>query len=341
MLGSLCAHALVIAAALAGPTEEPEATQASPLDVPSLGARTASVERWVDVSSLAAPEAPSPRPEVASPERNEPEPAEPAALVPRALPHEPDAPSRKNPASPPRKPASTPPRPPAPPKQPEPARDTPSEGEDWLRIEDQLPPEDPDVPEPPATEQRDLIVERLLASERRKAQLGRARLGAAPATATVPAPSDVQEVPPEVRAAPPANLPQDLGDRFTRAVTEAEKNNPIWGKHALGWVGRVRVRLSLRDGVLGEPEFEGHADPLLVRLVEKTVFLLRRGTFSLPFSERQNGTQRFDIGVRLSVVDDVNRYAYERPTRRRPGRAYFVLPDGRLFEAFVDPNIEQ
>jgi hypothetical protein len=135
-----------------------------------------------------------------------------------------------------------------------------------------------------------------------------------------------------------ASAPQDLADRFTRAVTEAEKHNPSWATHPLGPVGSVRVQLSLKDGVLQPPRFEGTPPALLRRLVEKTLFLLRRGNFALPFSSDRAGQHWFRVDVRLSQVDDVNRYAYERPSRTRPGRAFFVLPSGRLFEAFVDPN---
>ena len=131
---------------------------------------------------------------------------------------------------------------------------------------------------------------------------------------------------------------EDLAVGFTRAVTEAEKANPVWSQHPLGLVGRVKVRLSLEDGKLAEPEFERSPHPLLKRLVEKTLRLLRRGSFALPFSPDQSGSHWFEIEVRVSVVDDVNRYAYERPTQNRPGRAYFVLPNGRTFEAFVDPR---
>jgi hypothetical protein len=211
------------------------------------------------------------------------------------------------------------------------------EGEDWLRVEDQLEPRTATTAERASEPARDLLVERLLEAERRK-QERRQRNESAPVTTE----TSRDRVPPSV---PPrrddivSDAPQDLADRFTRAVTEAEKHNPAWSNLPLGRVGSVRVRLSLEDGVLREPDFEGTPPTLLRRLVEKTVFLLRRGNFALPFSVSRAGEHWFLVEVRLSQVDDVNRYAYERPTRTRPGRAYFVLPSGRLFEAFVDPNV--
>lgn len=219
------------------------------------------------------------------------------------------------------------------PASPKPER-TESEGEDWLRIEDQL--DESPQPAPttaPKPDFRDVLVQRLLAAERRKQQLRR-KPEAEPATAApaLPAPAPAGDA--VVSAAP-----QDLADRFTRAVTEAEKNNPAWATHALGTVGSVLVRLSLKDGVLEAPDFDGAPPALLRRLVEKTLFLLRRGNFALPFSRERAGEHWFRIEVRLSQVEDVNRYAYERPTRSRPGRAFFVLPSGRLFQAFVDPNV--
>lgn len=211
-----------------------------------------------------------------------------------------------------------------------------NDGEDWLRIEDQLPesPKEPSTSQP-KPEPRDPLVERLLAAERRKAADRRAEQSRNDSVADAPGPVQAPSVPTSEVV---AKGPEDLADKFTRAVTQAEKANPVWASRDVGTVGSVRVWLRLESGVLQEPRFEPGGSELLEALVRRTLHLLRRGEFALPFSTERNGERLLEITVRLSEVDDVNRYAYEPPTKTRPGRAYFVLPDGRLFEAFVNPN---
>jgi hypothetical protein len=330
---SVLAHAtLLVLAQGQRARANPEDAQASwdraaAADTVSLGA-----DEFIDVGDVGAdePDEPAPAPDNREPEAPVPDTAEIEGTTKLdAAQHSADseAPGR---APPVQARAETPKH-----ASPKPEQ-TESEGEDWLGIEDQL--DEPEAQPAPTTapkpDFRDVLVQRLLAAERRKQQLRRKPEAEPTPTAApaLPAPGPAGDV--VVSAAP-----QDLADRFTRAVTEAEKNNPAWATHPLGTVGSVLVRLSLKDGVLEAPKFDGTPPALLRRLVDKTLFLLRRGNFALPFSSERAGEHWFRIEVRLSQVEDVNRYAYERPTRSRPGRAFFVLPSGRLFEAFVDPNV--
>jgi hypothetical protein len=326
----MLAHALLVAVAVLGPHEPAEPPQSLSLAAGTLVDPPA--EGWVEVSSVAHEER-------SEPLGDEGDHGTSSKGVAPPMPDEPPAVDRV-PAPAPRPAAARPERthtdkPLAESIRAKKAPD--NDGEDWLRVEDQLP-EAPAEKRAKGEPTRDPIVERLLAAERRKALAdGPRRRTETPTPPTIDETSSASATTPAPTYA--TNTPGDLAERFTRAVTEAEKANPIWRTRSLGWVGRVRVRLALDDGSLGPPEFEGEPDPVLVRLVEKTLFLLRRGRFALPFSDDANGVQRFEITVRLSLVDDVNRYAYERPTPTRPGRAFFVLPNGRLFEAFVDPNV--
>lgn len=313
LVASALAHSALVFLVRGAHEADPKNAQASwqrePATVAEIG------EELIDVGALGAP-APLQAPAANDPLPEPPPEREETSLAP---------PGRAEPAPPAPRPERTPAAP----------RLVPA-GEDWLRVEDQLEPRTATTTERASEPARDLLVERLLEAERRKRerrQRSESAPGAEPSPDPVPASAKAR------RDDIVSDVPQDLADRFTRAVTEAEKHNPAWSTLPLGQVGSVRVRLSLEDGQLGAPEFEGAPAALLRRLVEKTVFLLRRGNFALPFSARRAGEHWFAIEVRLSQVDDVNRYAYERPTRTRPGRAYFVLPGGRLFEAFVDPNV--
>jgi hypothetical protein len=146
-----------------------------------------------------------------------------------------------------------------------------------------------------------------------------------------------------------AGLPpgiRELSKAFTRAIPFASRADVAWQRWALGHVGKVRVEIRT-DGegriVSVEPLDEVVAAPLL-RLVERTALLLRRGQFALADGVVGSGTEVLEIEATLFRVEADHVYAdsehalrldYEPPTRGRPGRAAFELGTGRRLEVTV------
>jgi hypothetical protein len=76
--------------------------------------------------------------------------------------------------------------------------------------------------------------------------------------------------------------------------------------------------------------------------VERTMILLRAGTFSLDPNQVENGVQRLRVEFEVSEVPDDGRDGvdhYEKgfvaPEGGRPGRSIFVSSSGRRVEARV------
>jgi hypothetical protein len=139
-----------------------------------------------------------------------------------------------------------------------------------------------------------------------------------------------------------------LGYAFTRAIPAATPADSTWRDLPAGHVGTIRIELEVDDGNRlgamkrwqgrpGEP-----APPAaLVRMVERTLILLRSGQFALSGSN-QPGSERLIIDVQLrdeaaedDAVTDVVQKKFEGATPGHPGKAYFRYGTGRAFEAKV------
>ncbi|MBK7580549.1 MAG: hypothetical protein IPI67_10130 [Myxococcales bacterium] len=139
----------------------------------------------------------------------------------------------------------------------------------------------------------------------------------------------------------------DLAKAFAKAVTAATHKDPIWEQLPLGAVGSIRVTL--------EVDAEGHiekssvserdtAPTALIRLVERTLLLLKVGRFALSGAETKAGTQALRIAVELSAVPaeedfespkDTVKMGFEPPRPGQAGRSYFVHAGGRRFDASI------
>jgi outer membrane biosynthesis protein TonB len=136
------------------------------------------------------------------------------------------------------------------------------------------------------------------------------------------------------------NLPR----AFTRAIPAAVSADPAWGELALGRIGSVEVTISVDDdGKIAEVDIAQTTPPVLKRLVDRTMVLLRAGRFALAGVDGA-GRQKLEIDVVLShrnlAVDPddqrlVLELGHEPPTDSAPGRAYFTLRSGRHVEARI------
>lgn len=142
----------------------------------------------------------------------------------------------------------------------------------------------------------------------------------------------------------PAGVRQ-LGKAFTRAITAATHQDPIWRGLPAGTQGEVTIRVELdADGRISSTEVE--PTPLtgpLSNLVTRTLLLLRAGRFALA-SGLGAGQETLSVSVQLfdeapsAEAEDPNQahtLGFEPPKATAPGRAYFVLGSGRRFEATV------
>jgi len=139
-----------------------------------------------------------------------------------------------------------------------------------------------------------------------------------------------------------------LGYAFTRAIPAATPADPAWRELPAGHVGTIRIELEVDEsnhlGAFkqwqarpGEP-----APPaVLVRMVERTVILLRAGQFALSGSN-QPGSERLiiDVHLRDDTADDegadvVVQKKFDGASPGHPGNAYFRYGTGRAFEAKV------
>ncbi len=101
------------------------------------------------------------------------------------------------------------------------------------------------------------------------------------------------------------------------------------------------------DGKLGElsypqPKLAAQQVAAVRHAVERTMLLLRAGTFSLAPNQLENGVQRLRLEFEVSEVpnpgsDDVDHFqkGFVLPSGGRPGRSIFVSSSGRRVEARV------
>jgi hypothetical protein len=135
---------------------------------------------------------------------------------------------------------------------------------------------------------------------------------------------------------------RNLATAFARAMPIANTGDPVWGTLPLGPAGSLQVSLELDDTgklVRAVPSESPHAPEHLVRLVERTLALLRAGRFALTGTEPQAGSETFLLEARIEQVettpdDDPSMagpYAlgFAAPRKGEPGHATFTLRTGR------------
>jgi hypothetical protein len=146
-------------------------------------------------------------------------------------------------------------------------------------------------------------------------------------------------------------LPQGvrhLPKAFTRTLTEALSGDKTWSTLPLGPAGEIEIAIPVdSEGKLGElsypkPNLAEKQVAVVKHAVERTMLMLRAGTFSLAPSQLQNGVQRLRIEFEVSGGasegdDDVDRFqkGFVEPSGGRPGRSYFVSSAGRRVDALV------
>ncbi len=170
---------------------------------------------------------------------------------------------------------------------------------------------------------------------------------AGPPSASRPSAGDGQSDSP--RGGSPGVAPgvANLAKAFTRAITAATHRDAIWDELPLGKVGSFAVVVTLGDdGSITESELEHRKDVAehLVRMVDRTLLMLKAGRFALSREGSDSGSESFQIDVVLSAgtpdeyaenPHDSSNMGFDPPLPDKPGRAYFDHASGRHFEAKV------
>lgn len=139
-----------------------------------------------------------------------------------------------------------------------------------------------------------------------------------------------------------------LGYAFTRAIPAATPADSEWHELPPGPVGTVRIELEVdENNRLGELRLwqaragEPPPPPILKRMVERTLILLRAGQFALSGSN-QPGSERLlievvtrDEGAEDGAESVVVQKRFDGASPGRPGTAYFRYGTGRAVEAKV------
>ena len=147
-----------------------------------------------------------------------------------------------------------------------------------------------------------------------------------------------------------ADLPRGmvpLASAFARAVPAAVSNDRAWSSMAVGGAGHIEVTVHIdADGKIAQVSLRHpeHTPSHLQRLVDKTILVMRSGTFAL-VDARGPGFETLGIEVTLSQRAPIKtenasphhalRFGHDPPTRDLPGRAFFTLASGRHFEARI------
>jgi hypothetical protein len=135
---------------------------------------------------------------------------------------------------------------------------------------------------------------------------------------------------------------------FTRALPQASSGDEGWATLPLGAAGEIEISIPVNaEGKLGElsypqPKLAAKQVAPVRHAVERTMLLLRAGTFSLAPNQLENGVQRLRIEFELSEVpnegaEGVDHFqkGFVAPEGGRPGRSTFVSSSGRRVEALV------
>jgi hypothetical protein len=202
----------------------------------------------------------------------------------------------------------------------------------WLGIAKPVTEDEPSERLERAAPERDLLVERLLAKERTRADQFRA--------AALPSnnPDAVESPPPALPVASAGTLarpsaPGDLWASLTQALPAA-LNPALWNDRRASVASNVRLEARLRDGKLvelkaGTPTWAG-TESLRSGLFE----LLKRGQFS---SSRGETSELFEVRVRASMQQgsELPALGYSAPPGGLDGTAYAIFPSGLRIDAVV------
>ena len=141
---------------------------------------------------------------------------------------------------------------------------------------------------------------------------------------------------------------RDFSTAFTRAIPPAAAGQSVWKTHALGTVGKFRLRISLDENgrlesstVMEERDQPAQAE--FLALSRRIVGLLGGGQFALRTRPGGASAQILEITVRLgergprpeAEPTETVELGFEPPTPARHGTAFFTLGSGRHFEAEV------
>jgi hypothetical protein len=173
-----------------------------------------------------------------------------------------------------------------------------------------------------------------------------AALAAAPAPSAAAATSDAAGSLGNVGL--PAGV-RHLATAFTRALPAGGYRDAAWTELPLGKVGTASIALSVSDsGTLEEVAIEPaqSLSPVLGRMIDRAVLLLKSGTFSLdPRKVSGGGTEHLELEVTLSTrpangdelaaPGGLFAQSFAPPQPDRPGYARFTLNSGRHIEAVV------
>ncbi len=139
----------------------------------------------------------------------------------------------------------------------------------------------------------------------------------------------------------------NVAKAFAKAMAAASHKDPTWDQLPLGSAGELRVVITIDDEGRIEQSQVSERDlrpAHLVKLVERTLLLMRAGRFALSKADAKSGSETLRIDVTLSAVDAQEDYedprhtvamGFEPPRPDRPGRAYFVHAAGRRFDAKI------
>jgi len=132
---------------------------------------------------------------------------------------------------------------------------------------------------------------------------------------------------------------RNLAKAFTRAIPASSDRDPIWSSLPLGPAGSLKVSIAIDgDGRIDSVEVLGKVRPShLVRLVDKTVLLLRGGQFALSREGTSAKTEILELEASISMAsssDDPMEKGNRPPTPGHPGRAFF-RQSGRTIEVRV------
>lgn len=149
-------------------------------------------------------------------------------------------------------------------------------------------------------------------------------------------------------AAGPARGVRNLATAFARAMPIANTGDPVWGTLPLGPAGSLEVSLEVDDTgklVGADPSESAHAPEHLVRLVERTLALLRAGRFALTGTEPHAGSETFLLEAEIEQVETTGDedpsmagpYAlgFAAPRKGEPGHATFTLRTGRRVKIVI------
>lgn len=133
---------------------------------------------------------------------------------------------------------------------------------------------------------------------------------------------------------------RNLATAFARAMPIANSADPVWTTLPVGSAGSLDVTLEVGDDgkITGaKPVDAARAPQHLVRLVQRTLTLLRAGRFALTNPDASAGSETYRLEARIEQVeaaaDDTSAGPYalgfKAPTRDTKGHATFTLRTGR------------